>query len=208
MSIRVLVVDDERLARMGIAARLKRQPDIEIIGQCATGEQAVSAMRTEKPDLVFLDIEMPGMSGLQVLRATEISSRPAVVFLTAHRQYALQAFELQVLDYLLKPINDDRFLACIERVKEFSRLRSLGASNGSIYAETTSKVPAKYLRRFVLRYGDRVMFVTTAEIDWIEGVGDYMSAIRTTLRGRRWLDLRCSLIRPSSYGFTVQRLSG
>jgi two-component system, LytTR family, response regulator len=177
MSIRVLIVDDEPLARVGIAARLQSHPDMALIGECETGEQAVTALTTMKPDLVFLDIQMPGISGLDVLRSTSSSTKPAVVFLTAHQQYALEAFDVEALDYLLKPINDDRFLRCLDRVREFTNLRQQVSQNGGSDAslQTNLKSTSSFTRRFALRVGQRVIFVLTEEIDWIEGLGDYVS---------------------------------
>lgn len=175
MSIRVLIVDDEPLARVGIATRLQSHPDMALIGECETGEQAVRAITTMRPDLVFLDIQMPGISGIDVLRTTS-HSRPAVVFLTAHQQYALEAFDVQALDYLLKPIDDDRFLRCLNRIREFNILRQSASRNGSADASlhTGQKSIISFANRFALRTGQRVNFVLTDEIDWIEGLADYV----------------------------------
>ncbi len=200
MSIRVLIVDDEPLARVGIAARLKEHDDMSLVGECETGEQAVEMIGTIKPDLVFLDIQMPGISGLEALRSTPKSFKPAVVFLTAHRQHALEAFEVEALDYLVKPINDKRFRSCLDRVREITALRQRQPGNQN---------KGTFLTRFALRNGQQVTFVLADEIDWIEGLGDYvglhvknkthllrrtLAAMETQLDGSRFLRIHRSTI--------------
>jgi two-component system LytT family response regulator len=178
MSIRVLIVDDEPLARVGVAARLRDHADMTVIGECETGEQAIEAIASMKPDLVFLDIQMPGISGLELSRAIPRSVKPAVVFLTAHQQHALEAFDVQAIDYLLKPINDERFLLCLDRVREFVSLRQhesvdmlMEGMRGSYSGQNAA---VTLVNRFALRTGQRVTFVLADEIDWIEGLGDYV----------------------------------
>ena len=200
MSIRVLVVDDEPLARVGIAARLKEHDDMNLVGECENGEQAVKMMAAIKPDLVFLDIQMPGMSGLDVLRSTAKTVKPAVVFLTAHQQHALEAFEVEALDYLVKPINDKRFRSCLDRVREIITLRQ---------RQSDSQSTGAFVTRFALRNGQQVTFVLADEIDWIEGLGDYvglhvkskthllrrtLSAMENQLDGSRFLRIHRSTI--------------
>ena len=117
MNIRVLVVDDEPLARLGITTRLGAYPDMLVVGECATGEEALTAIPRASPDLIFVDVEMPGISGLDLLRALPREQARCIVFLTAHEEYALDAFNVEALDYLLKPIDDERFAACIDRAR-------------------------------------------------------------------------------------------
>src|SRR6478736_3887342 len=107
--IRVLVVDDEPLARDGVIAMLKDDPEIEVIGTCADGRSALQAIRTQRPELVFLDVQMPKRDGLAVVAELKPEERPAIVFVTAYDQYAIQAFEIHAMDYLLKPFRDARF---------------------------------------------------------------------------------------------------
>ena len=117
-SIRAIVVDDEELARRGIELRLQSHPDIELIAQCVNGREALTAIDAEQPDLMFLDIQMPGLSGFDVLARVPQESMPMIVFVTAYDRYALDAFEAHALDYLLKPINDARFAQALDRVRE------------------------------------------------------------------------------------------
>src|SRR5262245_14517401 len=122
--IRAIIVDDEELARRGIEIRLAAHPDVQIVGQCENGREALEAVVREKPDLMFLDIQMPGMSGFDVLAKLPHESMPMIVFVTAFDRFALDAFEAQALDYLLKPINDTRFTQALERVRSFWRQKS------------------------------------------------------------------------------------
>src|SRR6187399_267482 len=117
--IRVLIVDDEELARRGIEIRLREHADMELAGQCANGREALAAIDSEQPDLMFLDIQMPGLSGFDVLARIPQESMPMVVFVTAFDRYALDAFDAHALDYLLKPVNDDRFRQSLDRVREY-----------------------------------------------------------------------------------------
>ena len=122
--IRAIIVDDEELARRGIEIRLAAHTDVEIVGHCENGREALEAIAREKPDLMFLDIQMPGMSGFDVLARLPHDALPMIVFVTAFDRFALDAFEAQALDYLLKPINDTRFTQALERVRSFWRQRS------------------------------------------------------------------------------------
>lgn len=176
MKIRVLIVDDEPLARRGVAIRLAEHPDMALIGECENGEEAIRAIPRLKPDLIFLDIQMPGISGLEVLQSLPQESLPSVIFLTAYDEYALAAFEIQAIDYLLKPIDDDRFLVSLDRARRrlaleqqevlYSRMEKLF----ELHAERNRSGPVK---RFAIRTGQQVAFVPAEAIDWIEAVGDY-----------------------------------
>ena len=118
MSIRTVIVDDEALSRRGIEIRLRAANDFEILAQCANGREALAALQQYRPDLIFLDIQMPGMSGLEVLTHVPQESMPLVVFVTAYDEFAIQAFEARAIDYLLKPIDELRFATALARVRE------------------------------------------------------------------------------------------
>ncbi len=122
MNLTVLVVDDEPLARLGVTARLRLHPNLTVVGECSTGEEALDAIARLKPGLLFLDIQMPGLSGLQALKEVPLDQRPIVIFLTAYDDYAVEAFEVQALDYLLKPVDDARFDIALEAVMKFKRV--------------------------------------------------------------------------------------
>src|SRR5580700_4046460 len=123
MKVRTIIVDDEGLSRRGVELRLRSAPDFEILAQCASGREALAAIQQYKPDLVFLDIQMPGMSGFEVLAHLPQESLPVVVFVTAYDQYAIQAFEARAVDYLLKPIDDERFYETLDKVRGHVRSR-------------------------------------------------------------------------------------
>src|SRR5947209_20037599 len=116
--MRVLLIDDEPLARQRLRALLEAEPDLEVAGECADGRQAVDAIRAHKPDLIFLDVRMPELDGFGVLEALAEEPRPAVIFVTAYDRFALQAFEVNALDYLLKPYDRERFRKALERARE------------------------------------------------------------------------------------------
>lgn len=165
MMLRVLVVDDEPLARGGVRARLAVQPDVTVVGECADGDAALAAMRAQRPDLVFIDVQMPGMNGLDALERLPPPERPLAVLLTAHAQFALRAFALRALDYLLKPIDDERFADALDRARQTLALRRLDLA-------VRGAVPV-YASRFEVRLGQRMQLVDAAQIDWIEAQGDY-----------------------------------
>jgi two-component system LytT family response regulator len=176
MQIKVLIVDDEPLARKGVALRLKAHTDIEIVGMCSNGQQAVQRITELAPDLVFLDIQMPLMSGFEVIRALPPERQPTVIFLTAFDEHALAAFDVEALDYLLKPIDEARFLTAVERARRLIALKRQNATDGGMKAmpdavsDATTMSPIK---RFTVRVGRDVAFVEVDTIDWIEATGDY-----------------------------------
>src|SRR6266436_5202816 len=171
MQMRVLIVDDEPLARRGIRARLKAFSDITILEDCEDGESALDAIRTEAPELVFLDVQMPGISGFDVVRRLPRNRQPFIIFLTAYDQYALQAFDVHALDYLLKPIDSDRFVEAVERAQRQIELH-IGNSLEDRLRLLLAEHPA-YVQRLAIRTGSRIAFVLVDEIDWIEAAGDY-----------------------------------
>jgi two-component system LytT family response regulator len=176
--LRVLIVDDEPPARRGVRARLANQPDIEIVAECGCGEEAVTAIRSMAPDLVFLDIQMPDLNGFDVLRRLPSGRLPFVIFLTAYDEHTLRAFEVHALDYLLKPIDDARFYESVEHARRQvchrvagdieSRLRKL------LDRYETGEVK-RFETRFSVRTRQRISIVEVGEIDWIEASGDYVT---------------------------------
>ena len=162
--IRVLVVDDEPLARDGVRARLAAHADVDWIGEAGDGEAAVQAMERLRPDLVFMDVQMPGMSGTDALRRMAPERRPLAILLTAYEHFAVTAFELHALDYLLKPIDDQRFREAMDRARTAMRHRL-----GSGAAEPCRP----WVERFTVRVGQRMVVVETGDIDWIEAHDDY-----------------------------------
>jgi two-component system LytT family response regulator len=160
--LRALIVDDEPLARSNLAVLLARDPAVAVVGQCGSAEEAIVALTAVQPDLVFLDIEMPECDGFELLDRIGPSPPFAIVFVTAHHQFALRAFEVGALDYLLKPFDDQRFRRVLERAKE--RLRAPDAT-----------------QRFIIKRGTTLEVVKFADIDWIEA-SDYYSTLHVGSR--------------------------
>lgn len=174
--IRVLLVDDELLARGMIREMLESDRDVEIVGECVNGEEAVAAIREHKPDLIFLDIQMPEESGFEVLESLNDEYTPHVIFVTAYDQYAVRAFEVHALDYLLKPFDRERFDASWRRAKEHILKEKGGRLDERILTLLEElKAGAKFLERLVIKSGGRVFFLEADEIDWIEAEGNYVS---------------------------------
>jgi two-component system LytT family response regulator len=181
MSVRVVIVDDEELARRGIRTRLQRSGDVEIVAECSNGREAIDAIRRASPDLVFLDVQMPGKTGFDVVEAIGWDTFPHVIFVTAHDRYAIRAFEVNALDYLLKPIDDERFDIAFRRARE-SLTRDRDSDFGRRLAAVIGDVPGKSdgrtasrPDRIVVRSGGRVVFIKISEIDWVEAAGDYVT---------------------------------
>ena len=184
--IRVLVVDDEPLARAGVCDLLSRDPEVTVVGEAGNGEDAVTAIEELRPDLVMLDVQMPGMTGFEVLRAIGPEHMPPVVFITAYDQFAVRAFEVNAVDYLLKPFDDERFAVTLARAKktvrqshagELSRqLASLLERSGAV--STAAAAPAApaapYSDRLVVKSSGRVFFLRSEEIDWVEAADYYV----------------------------------
>jgi two-component system LytT family response regulator len=175
VNIRTLIVDDEPLARQRLRDLLEAEPDIELVGECADGGEAVAAIGERKPDLVFLDVQMPVLDGFGVLEALAAERLPVVVFVTAHDRYALRAFDVRALDYLLKPFDRDRFAKALERARAQVRQdQSADVSQRLLALLEDVKGTRKPLDRLVIKSGGRVSFVRTDEIDWIEAAGNYV----------------------------------
>ena len=173
--IRALIVDDEHLARKKIRTLLAGEPEIEIIGECATGPAAVASLQQQSPDLLFLDVQMPGLDGFGVLQAVDPERWPVIIFVTAYDQYALRAFEVHALDYLLKPFDRARFQAAIQRAKDQIAGRINRDLNEQLLALLKDlKIEPKPLERLVIKSTGRVFFLKTDEIDWIEAADNYV----------------------------------
>ncbi|MDZ7292155.1 MAG: LytTR family DNA-binding domain-containing protein [candidate division KSB1 bacterium] len=170
MQFRTIVIDDEPLARQVIREFLQDFPQIEIVAECENGRQAVAAINQHKPDLIFLDVQMPGLNGLQVLE--QIEHMPAIIFSTAYDEYAIRAFEVNAVDYLLKPFDRQRFATAVQRAIE--RRTGLGADMERLlrllqHAQLSGTFPD----RLLVRSGERIIPVRVAEIEWIEAADDY-----------------------------------
>jgi two-component system LytT family response regulator len=178
MKIRTLIVDDEPLARERIRSLLKAEPDFELVAECANGTEAVAAVKEKRPDLVFLDIQMPGMDGFEALRAIGKDAMPVVIFVTAFDQHALKAFEIHALDYLLKPFKVARFQETLKRARaSVASRQSDGIPKGllELIERVSGKPPAPdYLGRIAVKTSDRTFFVKTSQIDYIEAAGNYL----------------------------------
>jgi len=176
--IRALVVDDEPVARDRLVRLLEQQGDIDLVGQCSNGLETVTAIEQLAPDLVFLDVQMPEMDGFGVVRALEAGRVPAVVFVTAYDEYAVRAFEVHALDYLLKPFSSVRFRATLAHVREQldrHRVGDLGRRLLELAPALWEKSGApKTADRLLVRSTGRVHFVRTSEIDWCEAAGNYV----------------------------------
>lgn len=191
MKIRTLIIDDEIHAREGIRIRLKEFPSVHIIGECSTGSEAIEMIQELKPDLLFLDIQMPEMNGFEVLQKIRFAINPLVVFITAYDRYAVKAFEVHAMDYLLKPIDDIRFKEAVNNVfEEFRR------KNKEQYSDKLSALLSEYLRNFspdpdiknsfyeakpngyisrlMIKSKEEIIILNISEIDWLEAAGDYI----------------------------------
>ena len=192
MQIRTLIVDDEPLARERVMRFLRDESDIAIIGECGDGNEAIKIIRQQKPDLVFLDIQMPEKNGFEVIKSIDAKSVPAIIFVTAYDQYALQAFDVHALDYLLKPFNRERLHRAVKRALENIENRNRGNLDDRLTSLIADlKAEKKYLERLVVKSVGRVFFLKTDEIDWIEASGNYLKLhvgreshlIRETMNG-------------------------
>jgi two-component system LytT family response regulator len=175
MKIRTLIVDDELLARKLIRKLLESAPEFEVVGECADGRDAVSAIRKVAPNLVFLDVQMPELGGFEVLKQIDTEQIPVVVFVTAYDKFALKAFEAHALDYLLKPVDEDRFSQTLERVKTYLNGRQNGAVQDRLLDLIHELAPQpKTISRLAVKSAGRVVFLKVDEIDWIEAAGNYL----------------------------------
>jgi two-component system LytT family response regulator len=175
--MKVVIVDDEPLARERLRRLLASEPDVQIAAECGDGPAAIEAVRSHKPDLVFLDIQMPGLDGFDVLRALDPGHLPAVVFVTGFDQHAVRAFEARALDYLLKPTTRARLAESLTRVRERLRAREFHAQFPRALLDLLNEKQASAgkpsVRRLAVRTGERVTFVAIEDLDWVEAAGNY-----------------------------------
>jgi len=173
--LKLLIVDDEPLARERIREMLRADPQIEVIGDCSNGDDAIEAVKTFRPDILLLDIQMPGTDGFGVLEALDPQDIPCVIFITAYDQYAVKAFEVYALDYLLKPFDRERFTRAIERGKQHVLKERNSSLNDRVLAVLNEiKNKPEYLERLVIRTNGHIFFIKTEEIDWLEAEGNYV----------------------------------
>jgi two-component system LytT family response regulator len=209
--IRAVIADDEALARKFIRRMLKDDSDVEIVGECGNGKETVAMIRKQNPDLVFLDVQMPEMDGFAVLESIGVERLPEIIFATAYEQYAIRAFELHALDYLLKPFDQARFKDAIRHAKE--RFRSERQNEGRMQISAlleSIKNKSQYLDRLMIKASGRITFLSTDEINWIEADDKYvhlhtgkispmvrqtLSAMETQLDPRKFRRIhRCAIV--------------
>jgi two-component system LytT family response regulator len=168
-SLRALVIDDEPPARKKLTRLLGEEPDFEIVGEASNGLEAIEAIEGSKPDVIFLDIQMPGLNGFEVLDALSMERLPLVVFVTAFNEHAIKAFEVHALDYLLKPFDRQRLQRCLARVRQ--QRRSDDAGLNQLLEEFR---PKEFLSRVVVKTRDRVLLLKIDDVDWVETAGNYV----------------------------------
>ena len=176
MKIRSLIVDDEALARKVLSNLLQSEPDIEVLGECADGSEALAAIRKQAPDLVFMDVEMPGLNGFATIKEVGDELKPVFVFVTAHEKFAAQAFDAQAADYLVKPFDKERFHTAVERAKgliEEGKAQRLGKQISSLLSFL--KPESKRADRLVVKSNGRILFIRTTDVDWVEAADNYVS---------------------------------
>ena len=210
MKIRALIVDDEQLARQRVRLLLGEESDVEVIGESADGFEAVDQIQTTKPDLVFLDVQMPDMDGFEVLRRVPRALQPVVIFTTAYDQHALRAFEVNALDYLLKPSKPTRFKEAVQRARELITNKHAGvAARGLLALLGQTPAPAGQLTRLAVKTPGKVTFLELDQIHTIEAAGKYavvhvgkqnhvlretMSSLESHLPPQRFLRINRSVI--------------
>jgi two-component system, LytTR family, response regulator len=173
--IRTVIADDEPMARERVLSLLQQEDDVEVVAECTDGVQTVAAIQHHAPDLVFLDVQMPGVDGFGVIQAIGADRMPTVVFVTAYDEYALRAFEVHALDYLLKPFGRDRFQETLKHARASLERRRAGDLGRRLLALVNDIKPEPpKLDRLVVKSGGRVFFLRTDEIDWIEAAGNYV----------------------------------
>jgi two-component system, LytTR family, response regulator len=173
--IRTLIVDDEPLARAAIRNMLTRHDEIQIVGECSSGAEAILAIESGAPDLVFLDVQMPEVDGFGVVEAIGIEHFPCFIFVTAYDQYAVRAFETHALDYLLKPFDRERFDAAMNRAMQQMRRKESADEMSLRLQELVRESRAPHLQRFIIREPNRIFFLAAKDVDWIEAQGNYVN---------------------------------
>jgi two-component system LytT family response regulator len=175
--IRALVVDDEPIARERVLSLLQQEDDVEVIAECGDGPQAVSAIQHHTPDLVFLDVQMPLLDGFRVIETlTEEHLPPAIVFVTAFDEHAIRAFEINALDYLLKPVDPKRLQKTLQRAREQIRSTRTSERDEKLFAllRDIQSLKTEYLQRFVVKKDGRIFFLDANEIEWVSSEGNYV----------------------------------
>ena len=187
MTMRAIIVDDEELARRGIRALLARASDVEVIAECGNAREAIEAIRADPPDLVFLDVQMPGKSGFDVITQISLARCPYIIFVTAHDDFAIRAFEVHALDYLLKPLNERRFELTLERARK-AMANAHDGSVGRRLAEMTANLghmaEPPGADRIPVKTGGKVVVIRIADVDWVKAEHDYVSLFVGT---KSWL---------------------
>lgn len=186
-TLRVLIVDDERVARQKLRRYLAAEPGVTAVAECTGGTEAVQAIRRERPDITFLDVQMPDIDGFDVLRQVGVGMAGAVVLVSAHDHYAVRAFEVEALDYLVKPFDRRRFRAALDRARR--RAEAPAHCNGMAALSVTAEERAPTRRKIVVRAGGRVMVLDADEVEWIESADNYVfvHTARQTHRARETL---------------------
>lgn len=173
--IRVIIVDDEPLAREGLRMRLEHESDVEVIGECSNGREAILAIERDRPDLAFLDVQMPRFGGFDVIKTVGADRMPYVIFITAYDEYAFRAFEVHALDYLLKPVDGYRFKAAIERARNQIRADSIETLNQKLrHLVADLGTEKKHIERVAIKSNGRVLLLAVDEIDWVEAADNYV----------------------------------
>jgi two-component system LytT family response regulator len=189
-TLSTIIVDDESLARRGLALRLQHMPQIDVVAECANGEEALRAVAEFSPDLVFLDIQMPGLGGFDVISRLQSDNLPMIIFVTAFDQYAVEAFRVHAIDYVLKPVDDDRLHEAVERAlahrqqqqteRSKEKLVDLvmgltGASASSVEQMAAGQAASgKWPEKITIRDGGKIHLIRVSDIDWVDAAGDYM----------------------------------
>ena len=175
MRLKVLVVDDEPLAREGLKLLLGRQSEVESVSEARNGREAIAFIREEKPDLVLLDVQMPRTDGFAVVHAIGAERMPPLIFVTAHDQYAIRAFEIAAIDYLLKPVTEERFALAFNRaIRRVQAVPHEDATKQVLAMLDAVANPPRQIERFAIRSGERTLFLPVDEVDWIEAFQNYV----------------------------------
>jgi two-component system, LytTR family, response regulator len=182
LSVRTLLVDDEPMARRRMRRLLASEPEVEILGECADGAEALANIRHLEPDLVLLDVQMPELDGFQVLERLRDDQLPCVIFVTAFDRYAMRAFDVHAIDYLLKPFSAARFQLALTRARERMHLR--GPDGGLVRLVASLRTRSRYLSRLSVRTGARIVLVDLRTVDWLEAADNY---VRLHCGGREYV---------------------
>lgn len=183
--IRVMIVDDEPLARDGVRLHLEAEAGVEVVGEAVDGGEAVDRILELKPDLVFLDVQMPGLDGFAVVEAVGAEAMPVTIFITAYDQFALRAFEAHAIDYLLKPFDSERFRRALDRARTQVRGRKRADVEDRLSALISElRGKKEFLERIVVRSGGRILILRIEDVDWLEAASNY---VRIHCGGRQYL---------------------